>query len=178
MVSSYSSNCCLRCAAPGAWFAGKARAIASNVHRAAISVSFWLARPLSDYSRRSPWGDRFGVRPFGDTAALIGLLGPSRSAELRRIAAMMTSAEDAEYGFDQTHDSDHWCCGGGGSRRTAPVRRAGGDGEQVLRKGRCSHLLRGGRFRLPALAASGRRTERDDRLLHRQPAVQRDRGVQ
>src|SRR5215831_17948088 len=93
------------------------------------------------------------------------------AALLGQIAATITVAEEAEYGFDQTLHFDRGCCGSGSSRRTALVRPADREGGQVLRKRFGSHLLRRDRFRLPSLAASGRWTERNDWLLHRQLAV-------
>ena len=53
-----------------------------------------------------------------------------------------------------------------------------GNGGKFYERGPVRIYLRGGRFRLPSVAASGRRPEREGRLLHRQPAFQRNRGVQ
>src|SRR5262249_42288553 len=103
-----------------------------------------------------------GSRRCATRMAIVSNLRVRRTCP-RRLS--FQNAEEAEYGFDQTHHSDRGCCGSGDSRRTALVRTATRDW-QILRKGPGSHLLRAEWFRLPSLAASGRRTERDDRILH------------
>ena len=79
--------------------------------------------------------------------------------------------EDVNDGPEETRATGSGRCGrGNGRRATRFCAAAGQQGNgEVLRKGLRSHLLRGGRVRLPAHAASGRRPELDDCLLHRQP---------
>ena len=152
----------------------------------------WPHRPRCAGSRR-PSSARGGAASGRDNRWFKHMLegnlnhGPKRAVSPRRLRPIPAGHNNDQGGrrlwirSTEMHNTGNRRRGDGGGRSAARVCAAVWAGHSsclLLRKRRCSHPLRGGRFRLPAFAHCRRRIELNDLRPHPQFAVQPDRGVQ